>query len=138
MLDEIGKLYSLMRKHLPQLADHADALVGAEKEKFVKGVEPYIKQFVENRTKNVTDIKSSFAERVNSVHSVPEPPARKKYIYPPGYATLARLTPLNKPLTRYRPLKEPSRPLNRYEWLIVGVVGIVGGKLLYRWVFGKK
>ncbi|MCR4292999.1 MAG: hypothetical protein NUV76_09005 [Candidatus Kuenenia sp.] len=136
MLDEIGKLYSLMRKHLPQLADHADALVGAEKEKFVKGVEPYIKQFVENRTKNVTDIKSSFAERVNSVHSVPEPPAMKKYRY--RYSPIEPLEPMPRLTPRSRPLNEPSRPLNRYEWLIVGVAGIVGGELLYRWVFGKK
>jgi len=65
MLDEIEKLYALMRRYIPELADQADTLLTTEKEKFIKSVEPAVKRFVERRTKNVSGIKSSFNDKVN-------------------------------------------------------------------------
>ena len=113
MLDEFEKLYALMRKYLPELANHADTLIGTEKEKFIQGIEPVVKQFVEQRTRNVSDIKSSFADKVN------EPVAKPAY----------------KPYTRsYDEMF--GRKSKDYTWVIVGVVAFVGGVIATRWVLG--
>jgi len=116
MLDDLEKLYVLMRKHLPELANYTDTLIGTEKEKFIQSVEPVVKQFIEQRTKNVSDIKNSFAEKVN------EPVAK----------------PAHKPSSGsyYNPYDSFAKKPKDYTWVIVGVIAFVGGVIATRWVLG--
>lgn len=114
MLDEIEKLYALMRKYIPELADQADTLLSAEKEKFIKSVEPAIKQFVEKRTRNVSDIKSSFNDKIN------ESPAKK----------------VNKTAWRMNGDDILGKPKGgEWGWTFYPIV-FIAGVLGVRWLFG--
>lgn len=134
MLDELENLYTLMRKYTPELADQADALLSAEKEKFIKSVEPVIKQFVEKRTRNVSDIKSSFNDKINE-----QPPK------------VVRKAAKRNVLLEWREIEKRNKSASYYGtnvsvvpgktkgdawgWVFPPIV-FIGGVFLAKWFFG--
>lgn len=135
MLDELENLYALMRKYTPELADQADTLLSAEKEKFIKSVEPAIKQFVEKRTRNVSDIKSSFNDKIN------EQPSK----------VVRKAVPKRNVLMDWREREKRNKSASYYGtnvsvvpgktkgegwgWVSYPIV-FIGGVFLTRWLFG--
>jgi hypothetical protein len=66
MFDKVLGGYDFLKKYFPELASHIDTLTADAKEKVIKQVEPELRKVVERQTRNVTDIKGSFLDRVNA------------------------------------------------------------------------